>query len=272
MSMGGGGGGGMSSMFSQIGSTVGASANYFITRTAQRRAAEHESAAQNQANALYTDLYNQTNDAYKPYQDIGKGGQSAYDQLLATYGIGPGGAKMEGGADYSGFYNAPDYQFALQQGQKQLDATAAAKGRLYSGAQQKASQQYGQDYATQYLGNYRTGLGNTAQLGLNTGMQAENALTNYRAGYGNQLGGGYINLGDIQAARDMGAATAHRQWYQDMNDIWGQGAQSSGKSSGGNALGGFGGFGGSGGSGQTGGPASNASMYNYSNFGGFGGG
>lgn len=41
----------------------------------------------------------------------------------------------------------PGYQFQLQQGQKQLDQSAAARGGLLSGAQLQASQQFGQRQA-----------------------------------------------------------------------------------------------------------------------------
>lgn len=41
----------------------------------------------------------------------------------------------------------PGYQFQLQQGQKQLDQSAAARGGLLSGAQMQASQQFGQRQA-----------------------------------------------------------------------------------------------------------------------------
>lgn len=41
----------------------------------------------------------------------------------------------------------PGYQFQLQQGQKQLDQSAAARGGLLSGAQMQAAQQFGQRQA-----------------------------------------------------------------------------------------------------------------------------
>jgi anti-sigma28 factor (negative regulator of flagellin synthesis) len=47
----------------------------------------------------------------------------------------------------------PSYQFRLKQGVNALDMSAAAKGMLQSGAQQKAITQYGQDLASQEYGN-----------------------------------------------------------------------------------------------------------------------
>lgn len=47
----------------------------------------------------------------------------------------------------------PSYQFRLKQGVDALDMSAASKGMLRSGAQEKAIEQYGQDLASQEYGN-----------------------------------------------------------------------------------------------------------------------
>lgn len=47
----------------------------------------------------------------------------------------------------------PSYQFRLKQGVDALDMSAASKGMLQSGAQEKAITQYGQDLASQEYGN-----------------------------------------------------------------------------------------------------------------------
>lgn len=219
--------GGSSTPYAQIGSTLGHSANYFISRRAGADASKEMQDAQNKANALYTGLYDETKADYKPFQE---GGQSAYADLLKSYGVG--GQTQ----DMTGFYDSPDYQFALSQGQNALDRSAASRGRLYSGQQMKASQGYGQGLATQYLGNYRTGLGNLSNMGLS----ANNALAGYRQGYGNQLGQGYTNIGDIRAGEALGKAALHKQWVNSMDSTWGVG----GGGGGGNSMGG-------GGQGQT---------------------
>ncbi len=128
-------------------------------------------------------------------------GSSAYQEAIKQWRAN-GGA--QGQPDYSGFYNSPDYQFAFQQGQQAVDRSAAAKGRLYSGAQQKASQQFGQGLATQYLGNYRSGLQGAA----NTGTNALGALAGARSGYAQSAGQGYENLGNIRAAGALGQGQA----------------------------------------------------------------
>lgn len=197
----------------QAAASIGESVNTLVGFHAVDRAADVETQRQNEANQLYRQNYAQTQKEYAPYQ---QGGQSAFEALLKSYGLGQG---QNGQADYSGFYNSPDYQFAMQQGGQALDRSAAARGRLYSGAQMQAQQKFGQGLATQYLSNYRNGLGNISDTGLN----ATNALSNYRMGYGNQLGQGITNLGDIAAAEYLGTYAVNSRHNSDMQNIHGLG-------------------------------------------------
>lgn len=50
---------------------------------------------------------------------------------------------------FAQFRNAPGYQFGLKEGQRAVEASAAARGGLNSGATLKALQRYGNDYADQ---------------------------------------------------------------------------------------------------------------------------
>lgn len=50
---------------------------------------------------------------------------------------------------FSLFRNTPGYQFGLDQGNRSIQASAAARGGLLSGATLKAMQRYGNDYADQ---------------------------------------------------------------------------------------------------------------------------
>lgn len=225
-----GGGGGMTSMFSQIGGTIGDIAGYHIGRNANAQASRDSQEWQQNANALYTGLYDDTQADYKPYMD---GGTSAFEALLRSYGLGAG---QNGQADYSGFENSPDYKWNLEQGQTALDRSAASKGRLYSGQQMKASQQFGQGLASQHLSGYRGGLGNIS----NMGMTATNALSQYRQGYGQQLGTGLTNLGDIRAAEALGRAGLHARFNADQKDVWGVGGGGGGSGGGMSSFGGGG--------------------------------
>lgn len=195
----------------QAAASIGESANAKLGFYEVDKAADDLTDRQNEANALYRDLYRQTQADYAKYD----GGGDAYQKLLASYGVGTEGGKP----DYSGFESSPDYLWAQQQGIRGRDMSAASTGRLYSGAYDKALAQYNQGLATQNLDNYRRGLYNSAGMGL----QAKNALTNYRAGYGNQLGGGITNLGDIAAAEHMGMYAVNSRYNSNMQNIWGTG-------------------------------------------------
>ena len=167
--------------------------------------------AQKQANTLYGDLYNETKAGYAPYQE---GGLSAFDNLLKTYGIGT----TDGRADLTGF-DTTDLEFQRNQGVQARDRSAASRGRLFSGAQQKAVEEYGQGVGSNYLDQYRKGLFNIS----NQGLSATNALTNYRQGYGEQYGQGLVNIGDIEMARRLGRANINYRNVAAQDSIWGAG-------------------------------------------------
>lgn len=259
--MSGGGGGGMGSggMGGLITAGVSSIANVGAGWFADKQLAKGTNESmqrQNEANDLYRSNYATTQAEYAPYM---KYGSPAMDALARTFGIGEG---QNGVADFSGFQNSPDYKWALEQGQKSLDNSAASKGMLYSGAQMKASQNYGQGQATQFLGNYRNGLNGIATTGLN----ATNALSQYRMGYGNQLGNGITSLGDLAMARRLGRANINYKNVAAQDSIWGGQFGSSGVAANGNSGGGGGGsnalnFGG--GSNYGGGASSYSSGYSF---------
>lgn len=79
----------------------------------------------------------------------------------------------------------PGYQVNLDAGQRQLNASAAARGGLLSGDAAKDALKYGADYATGQFGTERNallamaGLGQTAvNTGAQVGGQTTNAITN----------------------------------------------------------------------------------------------
>lgn len=70
-------------------------------------------------------------------------GVDALGKLTEKVFAGPG--------DYT---ESPGYQFRLDEGQKSLERTAAAKGNVMSGAAVKAATRYGQDFATNDYDNF----------------------------------------------------------------------------------------------------------------------
>ena len=144
--------------------------------------------------------------AYTPYQEAGLEGQNRLREYL---GLGPN----TGATNYGQYANAqftpeafaanqdPGYAFRMKEGLKAVDAQAAARGGLISGAALKASQRFGQDMASQEYQNafnrYQTARTNTlmpyADL-QKTGFNAATGLSNAASNYGtNALGalGGY---------------------------------------------------------------------------------
>lgn len=133
--------------------------------------------------------------------------------------------------------NDPGYQFRLEQGQKALENSAAARGGALSGGTGQALQQYGQDYASneygnvynralqQYQQNYNiyqnnqanqfnrtatlAGLGqtSTAQLG-QFGQQAANNVANINTTSGAQIGQQLNNQAAATASGYVGAGNA----------------------------------------------------------------
>jgi hypothetical protein len=81
--------------------------------------------------------------------------------------------------DYTGFYDAPDYQAALGQGLEAVDRQAAARGLLGSGGTDADRIRFGSDLASQQLGAYRGSLMGIANLGQNSASNLGQLGTSY---------------------------------------------------------------------------------------------
>lgn len=125
--------------------------------------------------------------------------KAAYDEAMQKY-LASG--RRVGGLlnDPSLITKTPGYQFRLGEGIKALDRSAAARGRLRSGAQVKAITKFGQDYATNEYDNMLRRFYNLAGVGQNAttttgqfGQYAGNALAQGYLGAGQARASGYIN-------------------------------------------------------------------------------
>lgn len=179
--------------------SVGASlySNNQATKAAQ--------SAANQAGQVSQSQYNQTRADYAPWLGVG---QNALTSVAALNGvanplISPAENQRVYETAVNNFQTTPGYQFRMNEGISALDRSAAARGRLLSGAQQKAVTKFGQDYASNEYNNYLNrlsslaGLGQTAtaqvsafgqQNALNQGNAALNAGNARASGYTNQAG------------------------------------------------------------------------------------
>jgi hypothetical protein len=135
-----------------------------------------------------------------PYREAGLPTLQAQNDLLGLNGPDAAAAAM------GNFQQSPGYQFQLQQGLRAVDAGAAAKGMLRSGATLKDEETFGQGLANQDFTNYYNRLMGLSTLGENAatggastanqaGVSAQQAGNTQASIYGNTFGGlgGTIN-------------------------------------------------------------------------------
>ena len=184
------------------------------------KAADAQREAANQANATQLQMYNQQRADLAPYTGAGVEGLNA----LRTY-LGVGGDTSA--ANYGGFNQRfgmdqftadPGYAFRLSEGMKGLNANAAARGGLISGAALKAATNYGQQAGSQEYTNAfnrfmqqkeaeRSGYGDLTRIG-----QASAAGTAAAAGqYGTAAAQNLANAGQATASGYVGTANAINQ-------------------------------------------------------------
>lgn len=137
--------------------------------------------------------------------------------LADKLGAGGGGT---GGGQYAAFFNSPDYQFALQQGQQALDNSASAHGNLLSGQQQIGVTNYAQGLASQQYNNFMNRLQGSAVQG----QQAGGALANAALGQGSALAGLTAQSGNVGAAGTVGQANALNSGIQNGIGSYGIGS------------------------------------------------
>ncbi|MEF2156390.1 hypothetical protein V3390_09170 [Luteimonas sp. FXH3W] len=121
----------------------------------------------------------------------------------------------------------PGYEFAFGEGQRALDASATARGGLFSGAAAKALTKYGQGVADQQYGSHMNRLAALAGMG----QTATNQNAQYAQNYGTQVGNTIGNLANARVSGINAKAQAKQSMWGDIAGF------------GGMALGQFGGFG-----------------------------
>lgn len=141
-----------------------------------------------------------------------------FDSYLASKGLA--GGKFD--------TSNPAYQFQLKQGQQALDRSSAARGMGYSGAQMKASQEYGQGLASQqYDKEYNRASGEFGDYYRMAGNEYDRANQQYTNEYNRASGefGDYFNRlaglsqGGQQAAGSM--ANAGSQYANSASNTFG---------------------------------------------------
>lgn len=169
------------------------------TAKAQKQAAEKSA----QASQYATDQ----SLAYQREQDARTYADTAGARNLGNAATTKLQGLIDGTVDPNAFVRSTaGYQVGLDQGQRQINASAAAKGGLLSGAAARAGLRYGQDYATGVLNTERNALMGAAGLGAQgvstgaqSGAQAANASQNALTGNAQNLASSYNQKADATA-------------------------------------------------------------------------
>lgn len=164
---------------------VGAGASYLSGKKAAK-------AQKNAANAQIAEQrrqYDQTRADYAPWRAAG---ESALARLTN---------EMKAGAT-TAYTKSPSYDFRLSEGIKAAERSAAARGRLGSGATMKAVQRYGEGLASADYGdwwNRNAGLAGVGQAATDSttqaGMNTTNNITAALGNAGNARASSYANTG-----------------------------------------------------------------------------
>lgn len=184
-------------------SAIGAGANLIAgneAANAQERAGDKQIAAYNRAQDL-------SRQDLAPYRESGL---PAVNALNFNLGIGE---RPEG---YEGFQATPGYQFALDEQRKAVEASAAARGGLFSGGTLQAVQERGNNLANLEFGNYLSRLSGQATMGQNAASQSATVNTNTANNIGNALG----NIGNAQSAGAIGVGNAINGGIQNGIGAW----------------------------------------------------
>jgi hypothetical protein len=114
------------------------------------------------------------------------------------------------------FFTSPGYQFRLDEGMREVDAGAAAKGMLRSGATLKGEQRFAQGLASEEFGNYYQRLNDLSKIGLQSALPTANAEMQAGTNIGNAYLGTAGRLGDTYTGSAARIGNAYTGTAQDM--------------------------------------------------------
>jgi len=168
--------------------------------------------AANAASQISQSQYDQTRADYAPWLGVGN---NALTSVAALNGVAnPLISEAENQKVYdnalSNFTATPGYQFRLNEGNRAIERSAAARGGALSGPALKGMERFTQDYASNEYGNYLNRLSSLAGVG--------QTATNQISGYGQ------TNAAN-QATAAQNAGTARASGYTNQAGIINQGLQ-----------------------------------------------
>lgn len=194
---------------------------------AQASASADASNAQVTANreniAFQREVFDQQREDNAPWRDAGVSALNSIQKGLGDGSFDP--SKFDFRAD-------PGYQFRVSEGVNALDASAASRGRLRSGAQDRAVTRYGQNMASDEYQrawnrnlttkttnfNQLASLANVGQVANESNQAAGNRMAtsvgNSTINTGNAIAQNSINQGNVTASAYQGYANTANQGIQ----------------------------------------------------------
>lgn len=193
-----------------IGAAIAAGVGGLAQASAARRAAAAQTDSANRQLAVQERMHEQSRADLAPYRESGIPATNALN-----YYLGVGGRPTD--TNFVGFEQTPGFQFAMDEGLGAVEASAAARGGLYSGAAMEALQQRGMGLARQEFGNYLSRLEGTATRGQNAAAQSATVNTNTASMQTNALG----QMANAQSAGIVGQANALNNSIDNGIGLWG---------------------------------------------------
>ena len=173
--------------------------------------------ANDQANKISQNVWDQNQANLNPYIQNGQQGQNVLAGLLGT-----GGNANQSQAAFQTFLNSTPYQFQLNQGLK-----AAGYGnanQLGSGAFSKAMNNYAQGQAGGAINNYMGMLQNLGSMGLNATSQ----FGTFGNAYAGQQYNGLNNIANAKGMNAMGQANGINSMLSGLDSSFGMGSLTNG--------------------------------------------
>jgi hypothetical protein len=201
------------------GAALGLGGSYLQSQ-AMGKAAHEQAEAARYAADLQKQMYDQQRSDTQPWREAG--GKALSDLANPDF---------QRDFQASDMQTDPGYQFRMQEGQKALERSAAAKGGLQSGGTLKSVAQYGQDMASNEFQNAYSRFNSDRDRRFNrlssiagVGQTANTQMGQAGQNYANAAGNISMSNANAQGAATIGQANA---WANGLNNI-GQAAQTYG--------------------------------------------
>lgn len=192
-----------------------------------RKAAKTEANSAAAAQKMQREMFDISRQDQMPWMQAGQAGLNQYASMMGlkqgeggTYAYDPATA-----ANAAQMMQAdPGYQFRMNQGQRALENSAAARGGLLSGNTARALTEYGQDYGSQEFQNILNRYAALSGIGQNQAQNIAGQRANMASNVGNAMmqGGaarasGYTGMGNAitdAMSSGMGLYGAKQGWFK----------------------------------------------------------